>query len=294
MDYFSIIVLIVVIFIFISDRKLKPISEIKKQENKIEQKTQQIKDNMAIIRLRTDKITYFNIQKIARDFENKYVLIINDKVKLKQNKLNLLIANYIYSKERPCGFNLIYTYKSKKLSLKRIYVDIINYLNIFNKQELSTYGVIICKRSDYINDETNENNEEQFKKKLLPYISDDLIKINFTNKQVEKGKLKNIYVKRISSANISMVIKVLFLILSGSLITTNLIYGVINFQNNFGDLIISAVIYFCYSYVIRYIYKPIGNKKMIASYIFPIYFLSYMVIAVHTLISKVIKNVHAS
>ena len=37
MDYFSIIVLIVVIFIFVSDSKLKPISEIKKVDNKIEQ-----------------------------------------------------------------------------------------------------------------------------------------------------------------------------------------------------------------------------------------------------------------
>ena len=289
MDYFSVLVLIIVTFVFVLDRSVKEIENIQK-DNIIEDllnKTQYVNNNMDVIQMESKDITYSNLTNVVKTCLNEYLLIQNKQVQLNENDKNTLIANYISSNMKPCGFNLLYQYKNKKGSFKGIYIDIINYLNIFNKEELSTYGIIICKKEDLL------KGEDFFQNILVCYTPSKLTHVVFPEENIKADTLKNIYINRIGKAKLSIIVKILLLIISGSIITTNLIYSILN-ANNIYALIISSVIYYCYSYIIRYIYKPIGKKRMLSTYIFPIYFACYIFITVNAAISRVIKKVHAS
>jgi len=283
-----VIVLVIVVFIFMSDRKIKTLETIEQEYSNILDKINEVKQNLKIIEFKFQNMTYDNFLKNIKNTEQEYILIQNNEIILEENAKNTLIANYIINGKRPCGFNLLYAYNEKKWSLKKLYVDIINYLNIFNKQELSTYGVVICRKQDEI------QNEKSFKQSLISYTPNAFTTVSFTDKTIKKDKLKRIYINKLSNANISIIIKILLLILSGSIITTNLIYAILNVKNNISGLTIALVIYYCYSYIIRYIYKPIGKQRMFASYIFPVYFVAYIIVSSYTFISKVIKKVHAS
>lgn len=292
MDYFSVIVLIIIIFIFITDRKAKTIEEIKTGNDNIQNEIDDVKQNLEIIEVSTKDMNYDKLLKNiqSKKLEKEHIIIKNNRIKLNENDIDTLIANYISSKGRICGFNLQYSYNEKRWSIKKIYVDIINYLNIFNKQKLSTYAVIICKRED----RDKLQDEKNFKENLISYTPTEFTNITLTNEEIKKDNLKKIYTYKLESANISITLKILLLIFSGSIITTNLIYYIFNVNNNINGLIIAAVIYFCYSYIIRYIYRPIGRRRVFASYIFPLYFIAYIVVSIYTLIMKVIKKVHAS
>lgn len=290
MDYFSVIVLVIVIFIFASDRSVKSIDNIIKEKTDINilQEIRNVKEKIDVIKISTKDMHYANILKITKKTKNKYVLLQNSELELTEKDIDTLIANYIYSNKISCGFNLLYVYCEKKWTFKKLYLDIINYLNIFNKKELSTYGVVICAKEDF------SKCENKFKKDIVSYTPSQYTHVEFTKDEIKTTKLKRIYISKISEANIDIVIKILLLIISGSIITTNLIYSIFNVNNNINGLIISLVVYYCYSYIIRYIYKPIGKQRVIATYIFPIYFISYIIVGISSLVSRGIKKVQAS
>lgn len=287
MDYFSITILIIVVFVFMSDKKTKKLKEIIAQDKKIIEKIDKVNSNIEIIKLSSEDITYESLINIVEKSDKEYVLIQNNKVKLNKKKIKELIANYITGNVAVAGFNLMYDIGKEKTTLKKLYVDLINYLNIFNKYELNTYGVIICKRQDALDEST-------LRKNLVSFSATKNTTILLNKKEIKKEKISKIYMRKLTNSNISIIIKMLLLIFSGSIITTNLIYAMFNIKNNITNLILATIIYYCYSYVIRYIYKPIGKKRIIASYIFPIYFIAYVCVGIYTLICKVIKKVQVS
>jgi len=289
MDYFSVIVLVIVTLVFVSDRKVKSIDKIinEKTDVNLYEKIHDIKEKMTVIEIDTKEMDYDNLVKITQGIDKEYILLYNRQLQLTNEDIDLLIANYINC-ETPCGFNLLYIYQNKKWSLKKIYVDIINYLNIFNKKDFSTYGAIICKKIDLMEDDRN------LKSRLISYTPHKTTYIEYNKNEIEKTTLKSIYISKIKEANIDIILKILLLIISGSIITTNLIYSILNINNNISNVIISGVIYYCYSYIIRYIYKPIGKQRIIATYIFPFYFIAYIIVGISTWCTKVIKKVHAS
>jgi len=290
MDYFSVIVLITITFVFISDRYVKSIEDIKEAKKDIDiiEQINIIKEKMDVIKICEKDMNPIDILKITRKSKKEYILIQNNKLELNNTDADILVANYINSNQKPCGFNLLYVNQETKWSLKRLYIDIINYLNIFNRKDLSTYGVIICKMKELI------QQEKTFKKQLISYIPTNATNIELKKEEIKTTNLKKIYINKIKEANISIIIRILLLIVSGSIITTNLIYSILNVNNSINGLIISSVIYYCYSYIIRYIYKPIGKQRILASYIFPIYFITYIIVGIYTFGTKVIKKVHAS
>ena len=290
MDYFSVTVLIIVTFIFISDRSVKNIDRIKKEKGNIDIYTEMenIKTKLEIRKINTNDMNYNNILKQVQASKSEYIILQNDELNLNSSQLDTFIANYIDNNKKTCAFNLLYVYKGKKWSLKKIYIDIINYLNIFNKNDLTTYGLIICTKYDFL------QSEKKFKKSLTSYTPVESTHVEFTREEIKIANLKRIYIDKLTKANIDIIVRLVLLIISGSVITTNLIYSILNVNNNINGLIISCVIYYCYSYIIRYIYKPIGKHKIVATYIFPIYFISYIIVSIYTLAAKVIKKVHAS
>ena len=290
MDYFSVIILIIVTFVFVSDRSVKSITTIQNSCSRpnILDEICVINNELESIQFEEKDINYTNITKNIKKNKKQYILIKNSKLKLTEYDKKALIANFIVSNMNPCGFNLVYEYANKKWSFKKLYIDIINYLNIFNKEEISTYGVIICKKQDFL------IGEKHLKNQIISFTPCKFTRIKISEREIENINFKTMYINKISKAKISLIIKILLLIISGSIITTNLIYSILNANNNINGLIISSIIYYCYSYIIRYIYKPIGRQRIIATYIFPIYFISYIVIGFYTLSIKVIKKVHAS
>jgi len=288
MDYFSVIVLVLVVFIFISDRKHKSITEIEMVNKDIFYNVNKIKQSLEIIKLNIKDINYNNIRKIIKKIDKEYIIIQNKKVVLDEKSIDEIIANYITVDENPSGFNITYRLYNDKSIIKKIYVDIINYLNIFNKKELATFGVLICKMSEF------ELEEKSFKKRLISFVNSEVTYANFYKKDFGKKNFKKIYLNILGDASFSVILRIILLILSGTVITTNLIYSIFNAHNNFNLLIVSSTIYYCYSFLIRYIYKPIGKHRIFASYIFPIYFLMYLIVGVYEVGLNVIKKVQAT
>lgn len=286
MDYFSVIVLILVTLIFVSDRNIKSLEKIECEDANILEKVRQIRSNIDIVSVKN--INYKNILANLKDNDKEYILLHNNKIQLDEYKIQTLISNYITCNQRMCGFNLLYIYSEKQQRLKRIYLEIINYLNIFNRKEIATYGIIVGKKIDL------KQNEGEIKKQIICYTPSKITYIELKKEEISTERLKNIYLDKIRKSNLGVVLKILLLIISGSIITTNLIYSLLNVNKNINNCIISLVIYYCYSYIIRYIYKPVGKQRVVASYIFPIYFILYVFVGLVDCCARVIKNVQAS
>lgn len=289
MDYFSVVILIIATFVFVSDRNVKSIEVIQKEtgNTNIVKDVVEVKENMDIIKIVTKNMDYNKLVKISQNSQNQYILFLNKQLELDSNHIDTIIANYIINKRKINCFNLLYISKDKKWSIKRIYIEIINYLNIFNKNDLSTYGVILCCKDDL------RLSEKEFKEKLISYTITDYININLSNEQIENKQLRKMYIQRFKNADFSIILKILLLIIASSIITTNLVYSIINIASSINRFILSSVIYYCYSYIIKHIYKPIGKHRILATYIFPFYFIAYIIFIIYTYCSKVIKKVHA-
>ena len=285
MDYFSVIVLVIVTFVFISDRSVKSIEQLNKTNNELRKKINDIKGKIQVIELENSITNYSELIELVEKTTGEYILLKNKKISLNDVCIDTVIANYLICNKNVCGFNLLYQYKKRKWSLKNIYVDIINYLNIFNKNDLSTYGIIICSNNFL------KMNKSDFNSQLTSYTPSKYTVIELNDLEIKYSYLKKIYINKLIRADISIIIKILLLIISGSIITTNLIYSILN-TNNINGLIIPSIIYYCYSYIIRYIYRPIGKKRIFASYIFPIYFIAYIIVLISTFTSKVIKRIN--
>ena len=288
MDYFSVIVLIIVTFVFASDKKLKQIEDIQNKNCELSKAIDEFNNKVEIIKIKENQMNYEYMKQIAALKNSEFILFQNNDIVLNKDEYKRLIANYIENAQKISGFNLIYNYE-EKISLNSIYVDLINYLNIFNRKEFSTYGVIICKKEDFNKD------EKIFKKETISYNCKDIVKINFKKQNITKEKFKNIFVNKLRKTNFNLMLKLLLLVFSGTLITSNLLYSLINIKENVSKLIISLVIYYCYSYIIRYIYSPLKKNKTVAAFLFPVYFIIYIITTIYAFVSsKVIKKVQAS
>ena len=112
MDYVSIIILIVVTFIFLSDRKIKSQEEIFLNKE-IKQKTKQVKQSLDIIQMDMNKLKYSNLKQLLQNSKNKYILIIDNELKLNDYEIMCLIAYFCMIQNGICGFNANYELKSK-------------------------------------------------------------------------------------------------------------------------------------------------------------------------------------
>lgn len=286
MDYFSVVILVIVAYIYMTDRCVKDLETLKKEKQDLDIicEIKHIKDNIEFLKIKPEDMTYDNILARLKGAQKQYIFLQNTEVVLNESKIDTIIANYIVSSKRLCGFNVTYLLDGEKWSVKKIYVDILNYLNIFNKKDLASYGVILCTKEEF------KQNRKSVEKQILSYTGKNIVKIEFKEQNIKKEKLKKIYLDKISKADIYIIIKILLLIFAGAIITSNLIYSLLNINNSLNYFVLSIVIYYCYLYIVRYIYKPIGKKRVLASYIFPIYFIIYIIVALYTFFASVIKR----
>ena len=156
---------------------------------------------------------------------------------------------------------------------------------------INSFGAILLDRAKILTlkEDTDSKRNNKLEQHIISFIPNDYITIKI-DRNTTKRELKSIYLKKISCANIKIILKVFLLIFSGSLITTNLLLGVFNIARNFSNFLICLIIYYCYSYIIRYIYTPMGKQRIIASYLFPFYFVMYIIITIYNFITISIKK----
>lgn len=294
MDYFSIIILVIITFIYITDRKIKSIEDIIKQNgnNDIIKKLKKVKEKIFIVNLDFENISLNTIKEIVNNNnEYEYFLLQNKLLKTYNKFRDVLIANFINNKEKISGFNLRYNTNTKWIiNFKKIYLNVLNYLNIFNRNDITTYGVIILKRKDikYL----MQNDSRIVCKNIISYTYSKTfnIEINIDN-IINKNKLNCIF-KKIFNCDFKIVLKFLLLIFTGYLITSKLLISFFSITENFSIFFIATIVYICYAYILKYIYEPIGKSRIISSYLFIIFFLIYPFILsyMHYLNNKNISN----
>ena len=271
-DYFSIIVLIVITFVFITDRRIKSKLDL---DNKIVNELNTIKKNFLYLKLNFESLSFEELINSINNSTYDYIFLESELLNLDESKRELLISNFINTDKKMCGFNVEYIYEdNKKISLKKVFINVINYLNIFNRKDLSTYGVVILKKED-IKKLKLLNNRKIYCKEIISYVQSKNEKLLIYLKNIDKKEYYDLFKEKIRKTEFSIIFKFFLLLITGSLITTRIIQSSINIRQNLAGFIISLTIYLCYSYIIKFIYEPMGKQKIIASYIFPIYFVIY-------------------
>lgn len=284
MDYFNVIVLIIVIFVFVSDRKIKSVREISKLNNNIDIEIEKISKNLKVLKVNMDDIDYTKFIELVNKEKKEYILIQNKSLNLKENDYEILIANYANTDKKIAAFNVVYKYKKKKRTdfFKSIYINGINYLNIFNKYELTSYGGILFSKKDLEN--IKNKNNKIYIKNIVSYLQGTTTKLNIYYNRIDKKMLKTLYLKKIKRSSFEIILKVLLLIFAGSSIFANVIFNVLNF--NLASLVVALTVYYCYTYVVRYMYSSLGFERYIVTYIFPVYFLIYIIVSLVAIVKK--------
>lgn len=265
--------IVLVLFLFIDEKKLKTKEQIEKKLNKQEKeeyikKIKDIQSNMAVEKIENIQ----DIDRISNKVSSKYIFAIEDNLNISDDVKEKILYNYLLDNENLCllkgRYNLEKISKKFFLNLKNnILIDILNYINLFYKNNINNYHIIVGKVTDitkYIGKQKVKNNIYSCTEDIYIYLKD--------SKEVflrYKESIKNI--------NIKTMMKIGIFIFSTGSITWNFIRSCILIQNDIYIFLIAAAIYYCYSKVVSYMYKTIGRMKHIATYIFPIYVVVYII-----------------
>lgn len=298
MDYFIVFLLLIIIFTFMSDKKVNSIQELESKNENINNEINEVYNNILITKINKKLDNNKELKKTYKKliaYNKQYVLIKTSGVNLNLESVKTLIANYINVERKACGFMPSYTYKYMNHKTfndikQELKIATINYINIFSKEDLNSYGVIILNKEELENIINDENKSE-----IITFSPSEQIEVtwNENNKNNVIEEVKEIY-----DADFKAVIKSGLLIAVGLTVTANIISATYDF--NLNNIIISGIMYWCYMFVLKYMYSPIGKYKVVAKYLFPIFLMCYLVILFIGSITKKRKknvsnkNVHVS
>lgn len=287
----SVIVLLAVILQYISERKIESYDNIYLKVGKeLKEKIRIIKKEMLIVDIE-DEDTISDVKNKISELgvkEYKYLIVKKGYLTISNRKLNLLIANYINIKERACGFNFKTVYefeKNKGVKISHIrdhlYITALNYVSIFNKKNMLAYGITISKLSDDVYGNIKNN-------KVISFITNSQMTVCKTEGETKEiiQNIKHYYNRQISSGSMVLIFKILIFVVYSTIITGNLVYSAVNLRAAPFEFVSALLIYLCYIYIIKYIYKPIGKYKALAKYFFPLYFISYLYISIEVFFNR--------
>ena len=289
MYYTALISMVLVLFLFLKDKKLLTKSDIQKRSNRynideIEKRQKHIKENIKCM-FYTDNI---NIEEIDKE----YVLMYREDVALSDELLDDIYLNYIIQRENPCVFsgryivdervNVKNKFKIKEKVKGFLYSNLLNYICIFDKDNIDNYFIIILKKEEL---------ESLFNKKisLKDVKSFDSEKICINIKYGTKNERRDIvekYLYGIRNMSIKTTVRIGLFIFTASTVTVNLLNNIINLEKNIYAVLVSVFMYYCYSIVTRYIFKSVGKLRYIAPYLFPVYVISYIITYIYIVIDK--------
>lgn len=291
LDYFAVLLLIIIIFTFLKDKKILEIQKLQQDIPDLEEKIDRV--------LKDIKIVCFEDVENKKEIDSngyKHLIILKNGLNLTRRDKKLLVANYINEKEKVCGFNVCLEYVNRsnikikdkiKNVMNRLKIIAINYMNLFSKHKLNSYGVVIGKREEII----KMLKEEISYKEIISFIPNEQISVELENVKLNKEVFWN------NKIDIALILKAFLLILVGTTITTNVVYEIVMLFKTLSlnyTLMTAFALYYCYVYVLNYLYKPIGKYKLLSAYILPIYIAAYVYILISNSLKSRIKKVHAS
>lgn len=285
MYYTTLISMVLVLFLFLKDKKLLTKEQIRKRNYKynieeIEKRKQSIQSNVKCIQY-TDKIE-------EKDIKEDYILLYREDVILTDELKEDIYLNYIIEKEKTCAFTGRYVTKYLKSATWKdklkgyLYSNLLNYISIFDKDNIDNYFIIMLKKKEL----------KALKNKNIPLKdikSFDSERINIDIKYRTKEERRDIiekYLYGIRNMSIKTTARIGVFIFSASTVTLNLLNNIINLERNIYTLLVSIFMYYCYSKIVKYIYKSVGKLRYIAPYLFPIYILSYIITYIYIVIDK--------
>jgi len=277
MDYFIIFLLLIVIFTFLSDQKVLTLNEIKQKDKDLNEKINKIYNDLLIVTISEEiknDVSLFieTIKEKVKHSDKNYIIVKDKNVELGKDNIRLIIGNYINKKEKISGFMANYEYQyieNRKLKniLNELYNVGINYLNIFSKSSIKQHSVIVFKI--YEVDEFNNRN------KIITFSPCDELKV-VPSKIGNEEILEKISIAY--DSDFKAILKSILLVIVGISVTANLIYALFEFR--FGEIVVAYIMYWCYNYVLKYMYSPIGKYKVLARYILPLFIIIYLILQI--------------
>ena len=232
MYYTALISMVLVLFLFLKDKKLLTKIDIQKRSNRynieeIEKKTEYIKENIKCM-IYTDNIN-------IKDIKTDYVLLYREDVILNNELLQNIYLNYIIQKEKPCVFSGRYIVDERikeknKIKFKEkvkgfLFSNLLNYICIFDKDNIDNYFIIILKKEEIealLNKQIPLNDIKSFDSERI------CINIKYRTKE-ERRDIVEKYLYGIRNMSIKTTVRIGLFIFSAGTVTVNLLNNIINF-----------------------------------------------------------------
>lgn len=284
MNYVAITFLVLVVFFLLANKKLIPYEEIIKNNN-LRRDVEQVRKNIIYIN-REQVETIEEIETRLSKTNFKYVVYgeIND---LNEEQVNVLIANFVNANKKTCGMGYQFEYISKEKRIKtliyKLLVACLNYIEMLSRHDKLNYSLIIAETNKLVQD-IKSNNIVSFT--LTPLLA----------RKVEKEDLKESILKK-HQISLRNTISILLTIIAGTVVTANIIYNLINvihLQGSVYNVIACALIYICYANITVEIYKPMGIFRFVASYLFPLYIVVFVIFTAYYYIKEIMLRCNMS
>ena len=268
MNYVAITFLVLVVFFLLSNRKLLTYDEIIQKNINLKEEIEKVKQEIGYI----NRTNVKNIEELNLSLDKikfKYVIYgdVND---LDKKQVDIIVANFVKLNLKTCGFGFQYGYKSWEKTFKNLLYKLLaaclNYIEMLSRQNKLNYSLIISSKDTIVQD-VKRNNIEPFT--LSPLLS----------RKVENEDLKESILRQ-RKLSLRNIISVMLTILAGTTVTANIIYTLIDimhFEGSIQSVIACILIYVCYANLNIEIYRPMGKFRFIASYLFPIYIVVFII-----------------
>ncbi len=274
MNYLAIFMLVIVVFFLLKKNQLVKYDE-KKLSSKELELMKYIKNN--IVYINTNNKTISEIATNIQDLDCEYVMLTK-RGRLKPEDENTIIYNFVLNNEKSCGFNVEFYCDNSKNKfrnvLNKLIVACVNYIQMLRKEDISTYYYVCLKKSE----------------RLVRNLDVQIFEISPNLKErLNEIKLKEYLLKR-NKLRFSNILSFFFMILAGAIVTANVLYNlnaVIVFDASIYNVIACALIYVCYANILGKVYSPMGKYRFIASYLFPVYTVVYIVLTAYYYIKRI-------
>lgn len=263
--------IILVLFLFIDERKLNTTEQILDKyisdKNEYVSKLNYIKRNII-------NIQFLDIKQLKQKLNNinkEYVFIFKEGINIEDEVKEKIIGNYLLNEDRIMFIKGKYNINTKKDSFtfkikKGILVETLNYINIFNKEDVNSFDIIVGKK---INIQKHLSKENKYRTKYI-----DMIDVNITLEDYHDIFYQ--YKQMFKRINVKSIIKIGIFMLSTGSITWSFIRALVHINQDIYMFLVATAIYYCYIKVVKRMYLTIKKIKYIAPYVFFVYIIIYI------------------
>lgn len=278
MNYLAIFILVIVVIFLIQKKQVVRYGENNVSEENLE-KMKYIKNNLECIC--TKEMSHNNVLNRIENSKAEYIFL-SKSASVTESQMDLVIYNFVLSDETPCGFDALYYFEKTPKKLKNILTNLIvacmNYIQMLRKEDVYSH-YFVCLKKEAISER---------KIKIQSFeLSNELCK------KVTNFRVKEFILKR-NKLKLSAILNFAFVILAGTIVTANVVYNldaVISKSASAYNVLACALIYVCYSNILGKVYSPMGRFRFIASYLFPLYIVLYVIMTAYYYIRKIVGEV---